>query len=329
MMDVLKSIWIQIKRHFKKFLIFIFLSFVFLLIFFPTQDLRDMITSQVSFATQKRAYLQMESFGFSLIPVGIDVSSMQFEMAGLPGVKADALHAYPSVFALLGAIANPMNFASNPAGEYIVDGIFRGNIHVKIQSGKKSEAGNPRTSIDINAENLALDEVRNAFKLPFPLKGSVNLNSTSLIDMTLAEQPEIQPLVLSIDRFSLGASSLNTQMGPVALPELSLKQVRLEGRLVGSKFHIDQGVIGSPQDDLSGTIKGNITVNFVSQGGGVIPQLNGYNFDVNLKMKKEFEDKAQLFLILISRFKTPVDGGSQYKFKMSAPNTFVPPQFEP
>ncbi len=329
MMDAIKALLTQIKRHYKKFLLFLLLCCFFVVAFFPTQDLRDLITSQVSFVTQKKAYLQMESFGFSLVPVGVSVSALQFEMAGVPGIKADAFNAYPSVFGLLGAIANPMNFAMNPAGEYTVEGIFKGNIDVKIQSGKKSEAGNPRTSIDIRAENLALDEIRNSLKLAFPIKGSLSLNTTSLIDMTLAEQPEIQPLVLNIERFSLGSSSLNTQMGPVALPEVSLKQIRLEGRLVGSKLYIDQGVIGSAQDDLSGTIKGNITVNFVSQGGTVVPQLNGYNFDVNLKMKKEFEDRAQLFLILISRFKTTTDGGSQYKFKMSAPNTFVPPQFEP
>lgn len=328
-MDALKYVLQFLRLHYKKFFLFLGLSSLFVLIFFPIQDLRDLLTSQVSFQTQKKAYLQMENFGFSLIPIGVNVNDMQFEMSGLPSVKVDSFAAYPSVFALMGAIANPMNFAANPAGDYIVEGLFRGNVTVKIQSGKKTDAGNPRTSIDLQAQNLSLAEIRNALKLKFSLKGDVNFNSTSLVDTTLAEQPEVQPLSITIEKFGLGSTAINTQMGPVAIPEINLKQVKLEGRLVDSKLLIDQGMIGTPQDEMSGTIKGSITVNFISQNGSIVPQLNGYNFDINLKLKKEFEEKAQLFLILIERFKTPTTDGSQYKFKVSAPNTLSAPQFEP
>lgn len=317
------------RRHYIKFVLFMAFAHIFFVAFFPFQDLRDLITSQVSFQTQKKVYLQMEDFGFSFIPVGVNINQMQFEMAGMSAVKADSFAAYPSVFALIGALANPMSFASNPTGTYLIDGFFKGHMDVKIQSGKKTEAGNPRTSIEITAENLALDEIRNALKLKFPLKGTLNLNSMSLIDMTLAEQPEIEPFSMSIEKFNLGSTAINTQMGPVAIPELQLRQIKLEGRLVGSKFYVDQGIIGSSQDELSGTIKGSITVNFSAQSGSFVPQLNGYNFDVNLKLKKELEERSQLFLLLIDRFKTPSADGSQYKFKISAPNTMSAPQFEP
>jgi hypothetical protein len=328
-MEFLKNVIVFGKRHYIKFILFTISAHIFFVVFFPFQDLRDLITSQVSFQSQKKVYLQMEDFGFSFVPAGVNINQMQFEMAGMSAIKADSFAAYPSIFALLGAIANPMSFASNPTGKYLVEGLFKGNIGVNIQSGKKTDAGNPRTSIEITAENLALDEIRNALKLKFPLKGSISLNSISLVDMTLAEQPEIQPLSLSIDKFSLGSTSINTQMGPVAIPELNLRQIKLEGRMVGSKLYVDQGLIGSAQDELSGTIKGSITINFSAQSGSFVPQLNGYNFDVNLKIKKELEERAQLFLLLIDRFKTPSADGSQYKFKISAPNTLSTPQFEP
>ncbi|MFN7903978.1 MAG: hypothetical protein ACK5P5_02240 [Pseudobdellovibrionaceae bacterium] len=328
-MDSIRRLWLFIKKHLKKFLLSVLMTAFFLVVFFPTQDLIDLITSQVSFQTQKKAYIQMDSFGFSLIPVGLNVTAPQFEWTGMPAIKADSVEAYPSVFALIGAITNPNNFAAAPVGDYLVEGLFKGSLNVKVQTGKKTENGNPRTAVDLVAENLALEEIKNVLKLKLPLKGSIHINSSSLVDLSFSAQPEIQPLTISIDRFSLGSTTVNTQMGAVGIPELSLKQVKLEGRLIGSKFIVDQGIIGSPQDELNGTVKGSITVNFVNQGGVILPQFNGYNFDINLKLKRELEDRAQLFLILIDRFKSATDGGHQYKFKVSAPNTFSPPQFDP
>ena len=115
-------------------------------------------------------------------------------------------------------------------------------------------------------------------------------------------------------------------MGPLTLPEIKLKQVHLKGRLSNGKFNIEEGVVGQQGDELTGTVKGFFNLMLEAQkNGSVTPVLGSYSLELDLNMKKSFEDRASLFLTFIEQFKSPTSEGSRYAFKLSATSPQSPP----
>ena len=77
------------------------------------------------------------------------------------------------------------------------------------------------------------------------------------VDLTFAEQPDLD-LVVKVNRFEMPPSNVNTQMGPISVPEMKLSNVELKGKLSAGRFVIENAKIGNPGDDLQGTLKGSI-----------------------------------------------------------------------
>ncbi|MGZ3748559.1 MAG: type II secretion system protein GspN, partial [Pseudobdellovibrionaceae bacterium] len=138
------------------------------------------------------------------------------------------------------------------------------------------------------------------------------------------EQPDMD-VKLNLNQFELPPSNISTPMGPLTLPDLKLSSVELKGRLAGGKLIIENGQIGKDGDELRGNITGNMEVTLANGGGGFSPILGGYTFNVNLRAKRNFQDRAALFLSFIDAYKTATAEGAEYKFKISAASTLVPP----
>lgn len=299
-----------------KIFVMLFSTVVFLLVLFPMNDLGDLVSSQVARLSGNKLFLQFEELKMSVFPSpGVKFEQIFVEAPGIPGVSAQELRFTPSVSGLI---------SQKPYGAVNAKGIFKGDVQINVKSGSRTDNGVERQKIEINAQKLSLQDLRDVARLPVMLKGNLNIESNALIDLTFTEQPDVD-LKLSMNQFELPPSNISTPMGPLTLPDLKLSTVELKGRLAGGKLIIENGQIGKEGDELRGTITGNMDVTLANTGGSVAPILGGYTFNVNLRAKRNFQDRAALFLSFIDAYKTTVADGAEYKFKISAVNTMVPP----
>lgn len=314
-MDQVKAIFKMLGQHKIKFALMFASVMFFLLLLFPLSDLSDLVSTQVSKITNNQVYLQFESMRLSVFPdPGAAVDGVYVEAQGLPPIKAQELVFTPSLSSLI---------SQKPAGTVNAKGFLNGDLEVSLKPGEKSDNGVERQKITLSAKNLSLSEIRNLAQLPVQMTGSANLESTALVDLTFQEQPDMD-ITLKVERLELPTSNVQTAMGPLTLPDLKLASVELKGRLAGGQFLIEEGLIGKESDEVRGKIKGNLGL-VLQNRGGLVPIIGAYSVDIDLSVKKSFQDKAGLFLTFIDQHKVPTADGAQYKFRVSASDPMLPP----
>ncbi|MFS4460287.1 type II secretion system protein GspN [Bdellovibrio sp. HCB2-146] len=319
-MEQIRNLLTLLKNSKGKIFVMVVSSFVFLFFLFPFDDLSDLISSQVSKMTNNSFYVQFERLKMSLFPTpGVKMDQVYIESIRTPALSAEELVITPSVAGII---------AQKPYGHVSAKGFLKGDVDLNVGKGSRSENGIERQKIEVSAKKISLHDLRGLANIPVLLKGQVNLESTALADLTFQEQPDVD-LNMTITQFELPPSNVNTPMGPLTLPDLKLSAVELKGRLAAGRFIIETGTIGKPGDELYGTIKGNIGITIVNRGGSFGQQIGAYNFEIDLKAKKAFQDRAALFLTFIDGYKTPTADGAQYKFKVSANNAMMPPSISP
>lgn len=299
-----------------KILILILSAITFVVLLFPFSDLTDFISSQVSVQTNNSVYLQLEELNLSVFPQpGVKLEQVYVESAMAPPISAQELVITPSISGLI---------RKKPFGHISAKGVLKGDLDVVVSKGAKAENGAERYNMEVTAERVALNDLREMANLPILLRGQLDLQSTILADLSFQEQPDVE-LNLTINQFELPPSNVNTAMGPLTLPDLKLSTVELKGRLAAGRFIIEKGTIGKQGDELQGTIKGNIGLTIVKAGNSFLPQVGAYNLDIDLRAKKSFQDRAALFLSFIDSYKTPTSEGAQYKFSVNATSVQNPP----
>lgn len=307
-----------ISQHRLKLVIMILSAIVFAFVLFPLDDLGDLVSSQVAKLTNNDVYVQFDGMNITLIPKpGLGLRNIFVDSKFTPSLKADQLIFTPSVMSLIN---------KKPAGSVAANGFLRGDIQLSLSNGDKTESGVERQKISISAKQLSLDELRGLLQLPLVLKGRIDLETQALIDFAFQEQPDVE-VNMRIEKFELPPSNLETPMGPLTLPDLRLSAVEIKGRLSNGRLQIEDGKLGRDGDELRGSIKGGIAVNLVPRGGGVSPVMGSYNFDIDLNVKKSFQDRAQLFLSFVDQYKTPTSEGARYAFKLNASSVENPPSF--
>lgn len=315
-MTLLKNFFLLFKNHKGKIFVGIISTLVFLFLLFPFDDLSDLVSVQVSKLSGNTIYLQFQKLKMSLFPQpGLKMESVYFESVNTPAISIQDLKITPSVSGLI---------YKKPYGQVSAQGLFKGDVDIALGRGSRSEAGAEREKIEVKAQKVSLLDLKQLAGLPLVLKGQLNLNSEILADPTWKEQPEMD-LNVMIQQFELPPASVPTPMGPLTLPELKLGQIDLKGKLSGGNFVIEKGQIGKDSDELHGTIKGSLGVQMENRGGLPSPHFGSYSFEVELKVKKSFQDKASTFLIFLDGYKSPAPEGALYKFKVSGGNFMMPP----
>jgi type II secretion system protein N len=303
------------KNHKAKWLVLFFSSLVFFLFLFPNKDLSDFISSKVSQLTKNAVYINFDELKLSATPPGLELTQISVDTEMFPTVSAESISVTPSISAILKQI---------PGGSVNAKGLFRGNVEISLQPGTNSESGTPRQKFVISAQTLSLEEIRNFSQLPVRLKGKLDVESKGQVDLTFTDQPDAEVLI-KVQNFELPSNSINTQMGPLSLPELKLGQLQVKGRLSNGKLSIEEGIIGQQGDELTGTIKGYVNLTIQNQKGQISPIFGAYSLDIDLNFKKNLHERASLFLSFIDQYKFETENGTRYAFKLSATSFQNPP----
>lgn len=303
--------------HKLKYVVFLLAFLFFVPFLFPYSDVGDLVAAQIGKATNNQLFVQFDRLKLALFPsAAVGVENISIESTQFPAISAQEVEVRPSIGALI---------TQKPSGTLIAKGLFRGDVTVDLKPGKKTgEKGDIQTHlIAIRADSLSLAEINKVAELPVLLRGKLKLNTQGLADPTFTEQPDFD-IELTVDQLEIPSSTVNTMMGPLNLPELKLSTVEMKGRLSAGRFLIEKGIIGKTGDEMAGTLKGNMAL-LIQNRGGPAPIMGAYNFDVDLNIKKSFQDKAALFLSFLDSYKTPLVDGARYKFKVNGSSPQAPP----
>ncbi|MEZ0391524.1 MAG: type II secretion system protein GspN [Pseudobdellovibrionaceae bacterium] len=317
-MEQLKKFFSFAWSHKGKLGVLAISTLVFAFLLFPFNDLSDFIGAQISKMSRNKVYVQFDQLHMSLVPTpGVALENVQVEAQGLAGLKIQEAILTPGFSTLI---------TQKPAGTLTARGFLNGDIQVSLKSGARTDDGKERQEITIEAKKLSLGELKQIGQLPFVAKGDLNLSSKALIEPTLKTQPDVD-VTLRIDQFQ--PLSVQTPLGPFVLPELKISNVELKGRLSAGKLIIEQGIIGKETDELRGTIKGSLDLQIIRPDPDstvIIPQMGGYNFDVDLKVKKGFYARASTIFSIaegalrLNNHKIDSADGVQYRFKVQGAN---------
>lgn len=310
-----------LKKHVLKIFLLVFVTLIFLFVLFPFGDLGDFVSTQISQMTRNEVNLNFDRMDVNIFPSPrLAFKQVFVELQNMPSLSAKDLTISPSISGLI---------SQKPYGSVRALGFLRGNLDLTVSSGKKSEKGTDRQKVELAANNIDLQDLRQATNLPVFIKGQLSLNTRALADLTMAEQPEINDLTLNIKNFELQPATIPLNGFPISVPGFKLSQLDLKGKLSEGRFIIESGQIGRDRDEVSGTITGFVSLTLQNFGAGPTPQFGPYEFLMDLKVKKSFQDKAALFLLLIDNYKRPLADGFQYKVKLSGINFGPPPRISP
>lgn len=314
--DAVKKGITLLFEHKWKFVLMLISAVGFAAFLFPFGDLGDLVTSQVSKVTNNRLYLQFDRLHLSLFPeAGIALDEVYLEAQNFPSLKSQKLIFTPSISSLI---------YQKPAGSVTLKGFLEGTVEASLKPASKSDNGVPRQALTLHAKKLSLSDLRELAELPVMIKGQLDIDSQAIADLSFQEAPDMD-LTIKIEKFELPAANVQTPMGPLTLPNLKLSSVELKGRLSAGRFQIESGIIGRDADEVKGTIKGGMALTIQNRNGQIIPLWGAYSFDIDLSIRKSFQDRAALFLSFIDQHKTPLADGSRYAFKISANDPQLPP----
>lgn len=330
--------WLWSKRKF--FLVSLISSAFFFAWFFPFSDLSDLVTSTVARATNSQVYLQFETMDLNLLPApAISAKNISIETPALPALEAKWMKLSPSWISILlnawtikkasGGDAEAAGKLGTRIGVNIAaEGLLGADVELKIRPGTASEQGQDRSKVSLAVEKLNLAEFQKWSDLPVKMQGQASLDTTVQFTPSLSEQPE-GDIDLRVSKLNLPASTIMVPFDgavmPVNLPNLTLDNVVLKGRLVGSKFIIEEGTFGKSKDPIYGRIKGQLGLKLMVQGPQVQPQFGAYNFTVELNSTKAVEKEIGFAFLLFDNAKIPTSMGSKYLFTASGQGFGPPP----
>ncbi|MFN3455396.1 MAG: type II secretion system protein GspN [Pseudobdellovibrio sp.] len=302
-------------KHKFKILAFIVISAIFVVVLFPFKDLNDYISNTVAKATGNRVYLQFEDMHINPILTSLTLDQVSVDTSEIENLTIGSLTASPSFQALI---------QRQVGGHIKAEDILGGSLDVNMTPAKKSDSGAARVNLSVDGDKISLGNLKETFKLSFPITGTANIKTNVVADMAFTEQPD-GDIQIVINNFNVPSFPIQLpNMGSINLPEFRFKQIDLKGKLSNGRLNIESAKLGAPTDDLYGTIKGTVNLSIQNNGGRIAPVFSGYNLTFDLSAKPAFKERGQLLLLMVDSFKTEEAGLTRYKFKLAADNMYSP-----
>jgi type II secretion system protein N len=306
-----------LKVHFGKITLGLFFTLIFIFILFPFTDLSDYISAQVSTLTNNKVYLQFNQLHINPLSTSVSIEDVLIETDKIEGLNIKNLTATPSIMALI---------ARKPGGQINAEGLYSGNVNVKITPKSSGKDETQKSKLEVNIEKVVLKELRKSLNLSVPFTGLLNLKAQSDIDLAFTEQPD-GDLSFQIQKFEMNSTMVNLpDIGGLNLPEIKLSSIQGKSKFQNGKYTIESLKLGAPTDDFSGVVSGDLTMVIQNMNGQMVPLINGYNLSIDLFAKPVFIEKASFFLNFISQFQKVEATGTRYKFKVTSTGPQMPPQ---
>lgn len=326
-MDFIKNIFLF---HKSKIFLFFGLVIVFVIVFFPYDDLSDRITQEIAVNSGNTLYVQFEDLSIGFLPQpGIKMSNVKIESPMVGEIHADVVRAAPSILAPIKQL---------PLGRVQVDNIFSGMLDVSTSPSNKINVPTA-ISADIEFMNFDLGALLKAV-VPFPMKAIGKMSLTGLIDIDteMKSQPEgdiqlVSPQV-NIPSFAIETSTPSANGMPIkqsiSIPTLNLGRVQLKGKMKNGKVFFSDTVIGSDRDDVFAKVGGDIDIRVTP----ATVMATYYNLQFDLTLKDAFlaslGSYATMVDLAIGKYAQKSSGGKRYLFRMQFnPNVDAMPIFAP
>jgi type II secretion system protein N len=301
------------RYHKRKIFLLASLYSFFLYLLFPFNDLGDLVASKVSEMTGGQVFVNFDTLNLSIIPQpGLALTNVNVETAFTPKLTAKSLSVAPNVTGLL---------TFKPGVSIYAEELLGGDVSLSTRGSGKTAAGKMKQKLSLELENLNLSEIAKLAQLPMRLTGNISGNMESNFDMDFSEQPT-GTLQLQASKVVLPDSSINTPIGPLALPKLNLNDIVLESKADKGVFEISKFVVGKPGGDLYASVTGRMDMRITKSGAEVYPQMGQYDLIVRLQVGEAFKQKMGMYLGILQAYQ---NAANSYAFRMMGQNMYAPP----
>ncbi len=303
-----------LKYHKKKIALVVLLIFLFFILLFPYKDLSNLLTFQVSKATQNQVFLRFDKIGLSFLPgLGIKLTDVRIDTPSLPTIQVDQLSIAFSLMKLL-VFKVVLNLSAQGLWEGQVQ--FAGEVENMRSSPHLSSASLKFENINLQRLSAFIQSSRKSpLEFVGQLKGQMEWE---VEDPSFKKQPRGQ-MVVTVTNMQ-PPSSVSTALGPLALPDIKFSSLSMKVRLGGGQVMIDEGRLGQNQEPMSGQFKGKVGLKWRRAGTKLSVNLKDYELKLDMHVKKSLKSELALFLGFIGKFETKTNDGSRYLFEVSGPN---------
>jgi type II secretion system protein N len=288
---------------------------VCLYLFFPFNDLGDLVAAQIAEKSQGQVAVTFDRLGVSLVPQpGLDMDNVTVEGSGFPPLIMKGLHLSPNIAGLL---------SFKPGVNVQARGLFGGDVAVSTRGGDKVAATNQRKQIvNIDLENLDLGELSAVGQIPIKAKGLLSGSINSQVDPGFTDAP-VGELELRGDKVVISDTVVPTQLGPLALPNINIGPIELIGRSDSKGLvEISRATLGKQGSDLSLQASGKFDMRFDKFGASISPRMGSYDFNVKLQVTEAVRQKLGAYLAILQAYQTTPNS---YSFRIAAQSPNVPP----
>ncbi len=262
-------------------------------LFFPFNDLSDLVTTKVSDATAGQVYVSFNKLDLSFFPtLGLALSDVSVETPMLPPLKAKSLSASPSLLGLI---------TFKPGVTVRAEKFLGGDLVLSTRGGDKNAQGKPKQKISLDFEDLKLNELLSMLDLPVRLNGQATGHLNSTIDVDFTDQPsgEIQ---LTMEKVLLEEADINIQSMPLSLPRVNFNSIDLEAKAEKGNLEITKLVIGKPGQDISAQVSGRVGFSVIKQGANIFTQPSGFDLSVRAQFGEALKQKLSSYLALLQAY---------------------------
>ncbi|MDE0118534.1 MAG: hypothetical protein OXM55_00810 [Bdellovibrionales bacterium] len=306
-----------LKKHKRKWLVFILLSCAFFLIRFPYEEAISYLIGQLRKNTKSPIQFQYDRF--YIHPLGPSIVFKNPEIltpTTLTPFKATELRFRPSYKSLL---------QLKPGGILILkwpDSLL--NVTVGKQQMDKDIEG---WFINIKAQNFNPSFLSPFLPILSKTKGKVNFNINMLLDPRFQIQPSGN---WSITGYNIQSQALSYTfpgaIGTISLPAFQWSQIRSEGEMKKGDALISDASLGEKKDSFQIKTRGVMSFKLMKQGfsNKIIPRLKSYNIGLEILASEDLKPKLYFLDILFSSVASETPQGWHYlaQVKGNAANFF-------
>ncbi|MBK9293364.1 MAG: type II secretion system protein GspN [Oligoflexia bacterium] len=311
---MLSSFFGFFRKQKSKIMLGMFLFIIFLYLFFPFNDLGDLVSAKVSEATQGQVFVSFDRLNLNIIPSpGITLSEVILETPGIPILKAGELIARPSILGIITFKPGISLFAENFLG---------GDFSITTRGAEKNKNGNRKQKLDLNFEGLKLENLIQLFDSSLQVNGIAQGEISSLVDVDFTEQPK-SDLKLNIDKLVLDETDIVMQGLPINIPKISLNKLILEAKSENGNLNISKFSFGGTGQDLTGQLSGRINLNVIKSGTLVSMQPGGFDLNLKFTMSEVLKQKLSSYLGLLQSY---LVAQNTYSLKITGSSFYGIPQ---